>query len=66
MCCLALLFHELTRGDGDVAVDSYATVATQHEHRQPKLGDGCYHIFLDVGANIGIHSRFLMVSDLFR
>lgn len=24
------------------------------------LGDGCYHIFLDVGANIGVHSRFLM------
>lgn len=26
---------------------------------QPKLGDGCYHIFLDVGANIGVHTRFL-------
>lgn len=27
--------------------------------RQPKLGDGCYHVFLDVGSNIGIHARFL-------
>jgi len=24
-----------------------------------KLGDGCYHVFLDVGANIGVHGRFL-------
>lgn len=26
----------------------------------PKLADGCYHVFLDVGANIGVHSRFVM------
>ena len=25
-------------------------------HRQ---GDGCFHVFLDVGANIGVHGRFL-------
>lgn len=23
------------------------------------LADGCYHVFLDVGANIGVHGRFL-------
>lgn len=28
--------------------------------RTAKLGDGCYHIFLDVGANVGVHARFLM------
>lgn len=28
-----------------------------------KLADGCYHIFLDVGANIGVHSRFLFEPD---
>mmetsp|Transcript_639 Transcript_639/g.1463 ORF Transcript_639/g.1463 Transcript_639/m.1463 type:complete len:295 (+) Transcript_639:161-1045(+) len=27
--------------------------------RKRKLGDGCYHVFLDVGSNIGVHSRFL-------
>ncbi|KAL7460291.1 hypothetical protein ACHAXS_000755 [Conticribra weissflogii] len=27
--------------------------------RQPRLGDGCYHVFLDVGSNIGLHARFL-------
>ena len=31
--------------------------------RQSKLGDGCYHIFLDVGSNIGIHARFLYQPD---
>ena len=25
-----------------------------------KLADGCYHIFLDVGANKGVHGRFLL------
>ncbi|CAB9499253.1 expressed unknown protein [Seminavis robusta] len=27
--------------------------------RTPRLGDDCLLVFLDVGANIGIHSRFL-------
>lgn len=31
--------------------------------REKKLGDGCYHIFLDVGSNIGIHARFLYEPD---
>jgi len=30
-----------------------------------KLADGCYHVFLDVGANVGIHSRFLFQPELF-
>ena len=25
-----------------------------------KLGDGCRHVFLDVGANLAVHVRFLM------
>ena len=31
----------------------------ENPQRRSKLGDGCYHIFLDVGANIGVHARFL-------
>lgn len=27
--------------------------------RKEKLGDGCYHVFLDVGSNIGVHARFI-------
>lgn len=30
-----------------------------------KLADGCYHVFLDVGSNIGNHVRFLYESDLY-
>jgi hypothetical protein len=33
--------------------------AVIEEPRTPKLADGCYHVFLDVGANIGVHGRFL-------
>jgi len=27
--------------------------------RFARLGDGCHHVFLDLGANIGVHARFL-------
>jgi hypothetical protein len=33
--------------------------------RRPKLADGCHHVFLDVGANIGIHARFLFEPELY-
>lgn len=33
------------------------------EHRETKHGDGCYHVFLDVGANIGVHGRFLLEPE---
>ena len=29
--------------------------ATEQQLRNKKLGDGCYHVFLDVGSNIGEH-----------
>mmetsp|Transcript_4518 Transcript_4518/g.8398 ORF Transcript_4518/g.8398 Transcript_4518/m.8398 type:complete len:352 (+) Transcript_4518:660-1715(+) len=35
------------------------------EGRKRKLGDGCYHVFLDVGANIGVHTRFLYEPQLY-
>lgn len=28
-----------------------------------KLGDGCYHVFLDLGANVGVHGRFLFEPE---
>lgn len=27
--------------------------------RAAKLADGCYHVFLDCGSNVGVHGRFL-------
>lgn len=31
----------------------------QSQARKIKLGDGCYHVFLDVGSNVGVHARFI-------
>lgn len=42
---------------------SFARIA--HHESTPKLADGCYHVFLDVGANIGIHARFLLEPSLY-
>lgn len=33
--------------------------------REKRLGDGCYHVFLDVGSNLGIHGRFLFEPDVY-
>jgi FkbM family methyltransferase len=33
--------------------------------RQPRLGGGCAHVFLDVGANVGLHGRFLYEPELY-
>ena len=35
------------------------------EERKMKLADGCQHVFLDVGANIGVHGRFLFEPHLY-
>jgi len=32
---------------------------------KPKLADDCYHVFLDVGSNIGNHVRFLYEPQLY-
>lgn len=29
------------------------------------IADGCYHVFLDVGANMGVHGRFLFEPEKF-
>jgi Methyltransferase FkbM domain len=31
--------------------------------RSTSIADGCYHVFLDVGANIGVHTRFLFEPE---
>jgi len=35
------------------------------ERGPPRLGDGCQHIYLDAGANIGVHTRFLFEPDTY-
>ena len=29
------------------------------------MGDGCYHVFLDVGSNRGVHGRFFFEPELY-
>jgi FkbM family methyltransferase len=31
--------------------------------QKPSLGDGCYHVFMDVGSNKGVHGRFLFEPE---
>lgn len=38
---------------------------TQTQQRTPKLADGCHHVFLDVGSNIGVHARMLLEPHLY-
>lgn len=40
-------------------------IGTTSMHTRPKLADGCYHVFLDVGSNIGMHARFLLEPSLY-
>ena len=35
------------------------------KQRKSKLGDGCRHVFLDVGSNIGVHSRILFEPSMY-
>mmetsp|Transcript_41023 Transcript_41023/g.98223 ORF Transcript_41023/g.98223 Transcript_41023/m.98223 type:complete len:401 (+) Transcript_41023:142-1344(+) len=46
------------------ALKGYAD--NDNDNNNEKLGDGCYHVFLDVGSNIGVHVRFLMESQYYR
>ncbi|KAL9178533.1 hypothetical protein ACHAXT_001871 [Thalassiosira profunda] len=57
---LALTLWAWNQRDEDVYSSS-----TKIRTKQTKLGDGCYHIFLDVGANIGVHTRFLYQPELY-
>jgi Methyltransferase FkbM domain len=67
---LPLLYHIVSKTDFTSqylkSSTGRATYLTDHnltklqdEDSPSRLGDGCYHVFLDVGANIGVHGRFL-------
>jgi len=48
---------------GDYYYIQSAAITEPIPRRVPRLGDGCYHVFLDVGANVGVHGRFLLEPD---
>ena len=58
----AVFAAQMRNAAGSVPMIVSPTRATL-ETPAAKLGDGCFHIFLDVGANIGVHGRFLYEPD---
>lgn len=46
-------------------ITAVVTVGSKSDERTSKLADGCYHVFLDVGSNIGMHARFLYETTSF-
>ena len=48
-------FQQVSRNSSLSLNDNVLSV----EPRRAKLADGCYHVFLDCGSNVGVHGRFL-------
>jgi len=57
------LAKEFENGEENYNIDITTSSTTVEDNREPRLGDGCYHIFIDAGANIGIHGRFLLEPE---
>jgi FkbM family methyltransferase len=55
----------ISSNSGEADPSSLFDHSDQSSYIAPKLADDCYHIFLDVGANIGIHNRFLFEPHLY-
>mmetsp|Transcript_13315 Transcript_13315/g.28246 ORF Transcript_13315/g.28246 Transcript_13315/m.28246 type:complete len:322 (-) Transcript_13315:789-1754(-) len=63
--CLGVLFQKyLSSSFPDTSTKLRSISATLHS-QESKLADGCYHVFLDVGSNIGMHVRFLFQPTLY-
>ena len=61
-----VLAQTQTTSDGNQLVfDNNDAAPTTEPPREARLGDGCYHVFLDVGANRGVHGRFLYEPHLY-
>jgi FkbM family methyltransferase len=56
--------------DGQMIVNNFDGPASRSSNQvatptAQRLADGCYHVFLDVGSNIGNHVRFLFEPQLY-
>ena len=56
--------NRITRVLNDLSPPDYSMPA--NAKNKTKLADGCHHVFIDVGANLGVHSRFLFEPDQYR
>jgi len=54
---------ECTQQNSSHQQQDYGTNSGRNDRKSStaaaKMADGCYHVLLDVGANIGMHARFL-------
>ena len=55
--CLHVGWLSWTEQHGDQTPDRDSPLA------RSALADGCYHIYIDGGANIGVHGRFLLEPE---
>jgi len=60
LCSFLLTFLLYHVNDITSVVEMKTEIKSSAESRQ---GDGCFHVFLDVGANIGVHGRFLFEPE---
>jgi FkbM family methyltransferase len=56
LSCFLLLMLE-------VPVPSSLVVSRVNGPTKQRLANGCYQVFLDVGANVGVHGRFLLEPE---
>lgn len=59
---LILSSYQIARKIEQSALSSFRRTATAPTAKS-RLLDGCYHVFLDVGANVGVHARFLLEPE---
>jgi FkbM family methyltransferase len=44
---------------------SSRSLPPREDHTSSSLADGCYHVFLDLGSNRGVHGRFFFEPELY-
>merc|ERR1740124_848282 len=57
--------HTLTRKTNNNIDNNYDNNNINNNGGRTGIADGCYHVYLDVGSNIGVHARFLFESHLY-
>ena len=60
----SLLFFSLLNVSANVfGVLSFQPRVIPQDHSSSSMADGCYHVFMDLGANLGVHGRFLFEPE---
>ena len=42
---------------------SLPSLSEKTSRNDTSLGNGCYHVFIDAGSNVGVHGRFLFEPE---